>query len=110
MNILKVLKRSPLGLDLYMWFTYRTFSLDRPTRLSWPQLYKQLGVDPAKANGCIGRFFKTLKEQLLWVRHFRSIPELVQALQGVPLSLQPILIDQASWLSIPDSGTTTSCT
>ena len=50
MNILKALKRSPLGLDLYLWLTYRTFSLDRPTRLSWPQLYKQFGVDPAKAN------------------------------------------------------------
>ena len=32
-------------------------------------------------NGCIERFFKTLKEQLLWVRHFRSIPELFHALQ-----------------------------
>ena len=24
MNILKALKRSPLGLDLYLWLTYRT--------------------------------------------------------------------------------------
>ena len=28
MNILGALKRSPLGLDLYMWLTYRTFGLD----------------------------------------------------------------------------------
>ena len=27
MNILKALKRSSLGLDLYLWLTYRTFSL-----------------------------------------------------------------------------------
>ena len=27
MNILKAIKRSPLGLDLYMWLTYRTFAL-----------------------------------------------------------------------------------
>ena len=49
MNILKALKRSPLGLDLYLWLTYRTFSLKRPLRLSWPRLYRQFGVDPVKA-------------------------------------------------------------
>ena len=49
MNILKALKRSPLGLDLYLWVTYRTFSLQRPLQLSWKQLYRQFGVDPAKA-------------------------------------------------------------
>ena len=35
MNILKALRRSPLGLDLYLWLTCRTFSLKRPLRLSW---------------------------------------------------------------------------
>ena len=38
-------------------------------------------VREPEGNGCIERFFKTLKEQLLWVRHFLSISELVQALQ-----------------------------
>ena len=32
MNILKALKRSSLGLDLYLWVTYRTFTLKRPMR------------------------------------------------------------------------------
>ena len=50
MNTLKALKRSPLGLDLYMWLVYRTFSLDAPLRLSWPMLYRQFGVDPAGAS------------------------------------------------------------
>ena len=49
MNTLKALKRSPLGLDLYMWLVYRTFKLDGPLRLSWPTLYRQFGVDPSKA-------------------------------------------------------------
>ena len=48
MNTLKALKRSSLGLDLYLWVTYRTFSLKRPMRLSWKQLYRQFGVDPDK--------------------------------------------------------------
>ena len=50
MNILKALKRSSLGLDLYLWLTYRTFSLKGPLRLSWRQLYRQFGVAPAKAS------------------------------------------------------------
>ena len=50
MNTLKALKRSPLGLDLYMWLTYRMFSLTRPIRLSWPKLYRQFGADTKKAD------------------------------------------------------------
>ena len=49
MNILKALKRSSLGVDFYLWLTYRTFTLNRPLRLSWARLYHQFGVDPAKA-------------------------------------------------------------
>ena len=48
MNILKSLKRSSLGIDFYLWVTYRTFTLKRPLRLSWARLYRQLGVNPAK--------------------------------------------------------------
>ena len=42
--------QSPLGLDLYLWLTYRTFALKRPLRLTWRQLYRQFGADPAKAS------------------------------------------------------------
>ena len=49
LNILKALKRSSLGIDFYLWLTYRTFMLKRPLRLSWAHLYRQFGVDPAKA-------------------------------------------------------------
>ena len=45
----QAVKRSPLGLDLYLWLTYRTFALKRPLRLTWPLLYRQFGVDPARA-------------------------------------------------------------
>ena len=43
MNVLKAMKRSPLGLDLYLWVTYRTFTLDTPLRLTWRQIYRQFG-------------------------------------------------------------------
>jgi transposase InsO family protein len=46
-----------------------------------------LGIEPSPAfvrqpegNGCIERFFRTLKEQLLWVRRFRDLDELRVAL------------------------------
>jgi len=53
MNILKQMRRSSLGLDLYMWLSYKTYSLytqkAKPDRLTWPRLYVQFGADPAKA-------------------------------------------------------------
>ena len=50
MNTLRAMKRSLLGLDLYLWLTYRTFGLTRPLRLTWPLLYKQFGVAPSRSN------------------------------------------------------------
>ena len=50
MNTLTALKRCSLGLDLYLWLAYRTFTLKSPLRLSWQQLYRQFGVDPDKAS------------------------------------------------------------
>ena len=55
MNILKALKRSSLGLDWYLWLNYRTFTLKRPMRLSWPSLYRQFGADTAKANNKVAQ-------------------------------------------------------
>ena len=50
MNTLTALKRCSLGLDLYLWLTYRTFALRTPQRLTWRQLYRQFGAHPDKAN------------------------------------------------------------
>ena len=50
MNTLKALKRCALGLDLYLWLTYRTFALTRPLQITWRQLYRQFGLDPTKSS------------------------------------------------------------
>ena len=50
LNTLTALKRSTLGLDLYLWLTYRTFALSAPLRLTWKQLYCQFGPHPDKAS------------------------------------------------------------
>ena len=65
MNTLTALKRCSLGLDLYLWLTYRMFTLKRPLRLTWRQMYQQFGVDPAKAskNQTVQNFrYKVLRE------------------------------------------------
>ena len=50
MNTLTALKRCALGLDLYLWLTYRTFSLRAPQRITWRQVYRQFGLHPDKAS------------------------------------------------------------
>ena len=50
LNTLMALKRCSLGLDLYLWLTYRTFALTRPLRLTWRQVYQQFGLHPDKSS------------------------------------------------------------
>ena len=50
LTTLKALKRSPLGLDLYLWLVYRTFTLRTPLRITWRQVYRQFGAHPDKAS------------------------------------------------------------
>ena len=50
METLKALKRSSLGLDLYLWLVYRTFPLRAPLQIAWRQVYQQFGAHPAKVS------------------------------------------------------------
>ena len=56
LNTLMALKRSPLGLDLYFWLVYRTFTLKHPLCLSWRQLYRQFGANPTHGPAYISGF------------------------------------------------------
>ena len=84
MNILKALKRSSLGLDWYLWLTYRTFALKRPLRLSWASLYRQFGVDPAKASD--KRIVKIFRRQAL-----RELKKIKMAWTGLNYATAPLL-------------------
>ena len=70
MNTLTALKRSSLGLDLYLWLTYRTFTLRAPLRLTWRYLYRQLGADPAKAsdNDTVQNFRRKVLRELVKIK------------------------------------------
>ena len=50
LNTLMALTRCALGLDLYLWLTYRTFALRAPLRLTWRQVYRQFGAHPDNAS------------------------------------------------------------
>ena len=41
-----------------LWLTYRTFALKRPLRLTWRQLYRQFGADPATASKVAQQAFR----------------------------------------------------
>ena len=41
LGILRSLSRSALGIDLYVWLTYRVHGLTVPLEISWPALYRQ---------------------------------------------------------------------
>ena len=57
---LRVLKRSPLALDLYVWMTYRYSYLAKPVTIPWPSLYGQFGADYAR----LRKFREKLNEAL----------------------------------------------
>lgn len=44
MRAIRLLKKSPLALDLYAWATYRMSYLNRPTEIPWGALMLQFGV------------------------------------------------------------------
>ena len=60
MNILRGLARSPLGIDLYVWLTYRVSYLKQSVDISWEQLRKQFGSDYSTAHD----FSKRAKREL----------------------------------------------
>lgn len=43
LRVLSLLKNSPLGLDLYMFISWRVFNLQKPVYISWQSLQQQLG-------------------------------------------------------------------
>ena len=55
MNTLTALKRCSLGLDLYLWLTYRAFVLTRPVRITWRQFVPPVRNEPGQRQRQIHR-------------------------------------------------------
>ena len=89
MNTLKALKRSSLGLDLYLWLAYRTFLLRAPLRLSWRQMYRQFGAHPDHASDrvTVRNFQREVLRELKKIK--LAWPELNYSMAPGVLILQP---------------------
>ena len=59
---LRVLKRSPLALDLYVWMTYRYSYLNKPVNVPWSALHGQFGADYARLRKFRENFNDALKK------------------------------------------------
>ena len=60
LRALRLLKRSPLALDIYVWLTYRMSYLRRPTMIPWPALRDQFGADYSRVRDLRRRFVAQL--------------------------------------------------
>ena len=97
-NTLTALKRSTLGLDLYLWLVYRTFALRAPLRLSWRQVYRQFGAHPDNAHDK-----KTV--QNFRIKVLRELKKIKLAWPGLNYTTAPgVLILHPSTPAIPPSS------
>lgn len=65
MRAMRVLKKSPLGLDIYAWLTYRVSYLKQPTVIPWAGLALQFGSDYARLRDFKSAFIEELKKVAL---------------------------------------------
>jgi hypothetical protein len=103
MNILKKMRRSSLGLDLYMWLSYKTHQLytrqQKPERLTWERLYIQFGADPSQAgdSNTVNNFrtdaLRELKKlKLSWRSLDYTTPKGCLEIRPCPPSIAPKLV------------------
>lgn len=64
LGALKVLRRSPLAIDIYVWLTYRMSYLREEMRITWPGLQAQFGADYATDAHGQRNFRLKFREQL----------------------------------------------
>lgn len=63
-RILKSLKQSPLALDIYVWLTYRMYSLEATQTIPWGSLVKQFGSAYAETPEGTRNFRKAFRTHL----------------------------------------------
>ena len=63
MGALKILKQSPLKLDIYCWLTYRMSYLKKPTLVPWEALQAQFGAN----------FGRTIDFKIKFLNHLKAV-------------------------------------
>lgn len=85
LRAIRLLKRSPLALDIYLWLTYRMSYLKRPCLIPWQAVQEQFGSDYARLTDFRYRFLKTLR----FVLHVYPRARLRQSARGLWLLPSP---------------------
>lgn len=114
MRILKEMRRSSLGLDLYMWLSYKTYTLyskaKKPEVLTWERLYHQFTGDPEKAASIggvtdrltVNDFRKDVlrelrKLKLCWPTLDFALPKGCLEVRACPPSISPKSLNQPKY-------------
>ena len=93
MRALHTLKNSPLGLDLYMWLTYRVSYMRRETVISWKQLEAQMGADYGRTKDFTQKVKRELKKiKLVWPELKLATPRGRLVLYPCPPHVKPRLV------------------
>jgi hypothetical protein len=96
-RVLKALKNSPLGLDLYMFLSWRVFKIKDPAFISWRGLHTQLGGQ----YGNIHEFSRDCRKHIKRIQAFW--PELnVKVIKG-RICIKPISKSSKSLISVDNS-------
>ncbi len=101
LHVVRELKRSSLGLDLYLWLTYRLFRLDRPLRLTWRQVYRQFALRPElERRESVKDFRKDVLRELgkiaiAWPQFSYSTPKGCLVLYPSPPRVSPVVSTEA---------------
>jgi hypothetical protein len=62
LTAVKQLRKSPLALDMYYWFTHRMYYLPQSTLIPWESLYKQFGSEFGRLANFKQKFIQRLVE------------------------------------------------
>lgn len=74
LRALRILRRSPMALDLYCWLTYRVSYLRHDTVIPWPALQAQFGCDYGRVDNFRAAFVTALRKVLTVYRSSRVEP------------------------------------
>ncbi len=96
MLALKLLKRSPMALDIYFWLTYRMSYLHKDTVIPWPLLQMQFGADYATDGQGPRDFKKKFLARLKQVLAIYAAAKVFPADHGLLLKPSPTHIAKIS--------------
>jgi hypothetical protein len=71
MRVLKLVKRSPLALDIYMWLNYKLFTMKKSTVISWEDLNGFFGSDYGEVKVFKFKFKKAFEKVSLAAPEFK---------------------------------------